>query len=75
MFNLPKCKECGYYEVAVDEAADFRAHACDSPKWRWTDDDKNEWTERDEPGTLEFAVKHNFPEFVISRHCAFKETV
>ena len=64
MFNMPKCKNCIYYETSCG------CHACDSPKWRWTEDDKKEYY-----GHLDFAIKHSFPKFILSRHCAYKEII
>ena len=66
MFNLPKCKDCLFYEITE---GDNPAHACDSPKWRWTDEDKKEVNQDG------FKIKFNFPDFKIERHCQYEKII
>ena len=69
MFNLPKCKSCKFYEKCTTNFSNGVqvSHACNSPKWQWTDEDREEINQDG------FKIKFNFPDFKTSRHCEYKK--
>jgi len=64
MFNMPKCKTCKFYEC--HEAGKVKAHACMSPKWKWTGEDEEAFK------TSGPRWKNAFPNFIVIRHCQFE---
>ncbi len=74
MHNLPKCRTFEHYETNTGDLDNFNAHACRSPKHKWTELDNAEW---DELHLIKhaFSMKDSLPVFIIERHCDYKEGV